>query len=119
MFARLTSTCIRLLERGIVLKLNAPFIVAYQGPAQLFRPTIVPICGARRSRAGPLLKRAFNPFATVGSVVADAGLNTKARSFENPSPLMSPATIGVYAKPDVVFSAVVMPNEPPKNIRAY
>ena len=74
--------------------------VAVHGPSQLLRFAIEPNWLARqlRTRGDAFASSEFMPAATPGLAVA--GLNTKARSFDNPSPLMSPSTTGVYSVPD-------------------
>src|SRR5215467_88691 len=69
------------------------------GPTQLFRPATLPICFWRHERAhdGAFLRSC----AMLADVVSEPeGENTNARSLEYPSPLMSPATIGVNGVPD-------------------
>jgi hypothetical protein len=58
-------------------------------------------------RAGALLSRRDMPFAIIVSV-ADAGLKMNARSLREPSPLISPATRGVYGWPELKRSTPVM-----------
>src|SRR5471030_229939 len=105
----------------MLLNDSAAFIIPYHGPTHPLRCAIVPICRKRQSRAalGPFCSKAFNPFATDAFVAAAAGLKMNARSLDEPSPLMSPATVGVNVKPDVALSADDTPNEPPKKMRAY
>src|SRR3954470_10519780 len=95
-----------------------PFIVANHGPTQLFRAATVPICDARQFRAadGPDRTSARSPLLIAVSR-ALTGSKTNARSFELPSPLTSPRTVGVKVKPDDARSAVAKPTAPPKKSR--
>src|SRR6185312_16452818 len=73
-----------------------------QGPRQLLRPATVPSCDVRQSRTldGELAINSFIAEASAGSAVV-AGLNMNARSLCEPSPLMSPDTIGVNGAPEL------------------
>src|SRR5688572_10142761 len=88
----------------IGLKLNDSVANDVHGPSQLLRAARVPSCVDRHSRAllDPEARRALMPSASAGSTAAagDDGSQTKARSFALPSPLMSPATIGVKRVPE-------------------
>src|SRR5437763_17007625 len=77
------------------LNVNDMFAVDVHGPSQLKRPAMCPTCRLRQSRADrdPLDSSACIPDATDVSGTVGAKMN--ARSFAYPSPLMSPATIGV------------------------
>src|SRR2546423_9775725 len=83
------------------LKVKLKLAVDVHGPSQLLRAASKPSCVRRQSRAAldPWSSNSWIPEATAGSF-ASAGLKMKARSFEYPSPLTSPAIIGVNGAPD-------------------
>src|SRR5215831_125423 len=99
-------------RRGIT---SAALNVALHGPTQLFRPAMLLIWRLRQWRADvePLLNRSRSPRDSAVSATRD-GSKMNARSFDDPSPLMSPATNGVYRSPDCTRPAAVMPIFPPK-----
>src|SRR5688500_18944760 len=76
------------------------FAFDVHGPRQELRDAIEPTCLTRHSLAGPdpVSRSDRIALATAGSL-ARAGLNTKARSFVQPSPLTSPEMMGVNGAP--------------------
>src|ERR1051325_12006989 len=76
------------------------FIDADQGPLQEFCAAIRPICFARQSRADDV--------SPVTFLSAESLMN--ARSFHEPSPLMSPPTVGVNGSPDDTLPIAVRLN---------
>src|SRR5688572_33463299 len=86
-----------------LMGLNEKDMVAVEdhGPSQVKRPASRPICVCKHSRAlfDPEVSSAWIPFVSSASAT-EPGAKMNARSLELPSPLMSPATIGVYRIPE-------------------
>src|SRR5260221_14628936 len=87
------------------------------GAEQLFRVAMVPSCERMQSctPTGALARMREMPLPTAVSAVAE-GSKMNARSLRDPSPLMSPLTVGGYRWPAVRRAVIVTSSQVPAGI---